>query len=133
MLVVDVGTNAEIVLGDGSRVLAASSPTGPAFEGAQISCGQRATADAVERVRIDPDTWEPRFKVIGSHMWSDEPGFSEELDRVGLEVSGLCGSAHHRGGRRDVPGRNHGSPWRDHVGHQTGHPASWLTGGRSAT
>ena len=92
MLVVDVGTNAEIVLGDGHRVFAASSPTGPAFEGAQISCGQRATAGAVERVRIDPDTWEPRFKVIGCDMWSDEPGFSEELDRAGLEVSGLCGS-----------------------------------------
>ena len=92
MLVVDIGTNAEIVLGDGQRVFAASSPTGPAFEGAQISCGQRATADAVERVRIDPDTWEPRFKVIGCDMWSDEPGFPEELDRVGLDVSGLCGS-----------------------------------------
>ena len=92
MLVVDVGTNAEIVLGDGNRVFAASSPTGPAFEGAQISCGQRATAGAVERVRIDRDTWEPRFKVIGCDMWSDEPGFSEELDRAGLEVSGLCGS-----------------------------------------
>jgi len=92
MLVVDVGTNAEIVLGDGHRVFAASSPTGPAFEGAQISCGQRATADAVERIRIDPDTWEPRFKVIGCDIWSDEPGFPEEIERIGLEVSGLCGS-----------------------------------------
>ena len=92
MLVVDVGTNAEIVLGDGRRVLAASSPTGPAFEGAQLSCGQRATPGAVERVRIDPDTWEPRFKVIGCELWSDEPGFSTELDRAGLQVSGLCGS-----------------------------------------
>ncbi len=92
MLVVDVGTNAEIVLGDGHRVLAASSPTGPAFEGAQISCGQRAAPGAVERVRIDPDTWEPRFKVIGCDLWSDEPGFAEELDRAGLQVSGLCGS-----------------------------------------
>ena len=92
MLVVDVGTNAEIVLGDGHRVFAASSPTGPAFEGAQISCGQRASAGAVERVRIDPETWEPRFKVIGCDMWSDEPGFSEALAGAGLEVSGLCGS-----------------------------------------
>ena len=92
MLVVDVGTNAEIVLGDGTRVLAASSPTGPAFEGAQISCGQRATPGAVERIRIDPDTWEPRLKVIGCELWSDEPGFAEELDRAGLQVSGLCGS-----------------------------------------
>lgn len=92
MLVVDVGTNAEIVLGDGNRVLAASSPTGPAFEGAQISCGQRATPGAVERIRIDPDTWEPRLKVIGCELWSDEPGFAAELDRAGLRVSGLCGS-----------------------------------------
>ena len=92
MLVVDVGTNAEIVLGDGNRVLAASSPTGPAFEGAQISCGQRATPGAVERIRIDPDTWEPRFKVIGCELWSDDPGFVEELDGAGLQVSGLCGS-----------------------------------------
>ena len=92
MLVVDVGTNAEIVLGDGHRVLAASSPTGPAFEGAQISCGQRATPGAVERIRIDPKTWEPRFKVIGCELWSDDPGFADELDRAGLQVSGLCGS-----------------------------------------
>ena len=60
-LVVDVGTNAEIVLGNRDRLLAASSPTGPAFEGAQISCGQRAAPGAIERVRIDPETLEPRF------------------------------------------------------------------------
>ena len=89
-LLVDVGTNAEIVLGDGRLVWAASSPTGPAFEGAQISCGQRATVGAIERVRIDPSTLEPRFKVIGSDRWSDEPGFSEALGTT--EVSGLCGS-----------------------------------------
>ena len=64
-LLVDVGTNAEIVLGDDARLFAASSPTGPAFEGAQISCGQRATAGAIERVRIDPETYEPRVRVIG--------------------------------------------------------------------
>ena len=89
-LLVDVGTNAEIVLGDGSRVFAASSPTGPAFEGAQISCGQRATAGAIERVRIDPGSLEPRFKVIGCEVWSDEVGFAEALGS--LQVSGLCGS-----------------------------------------
>ncbi len=92
MLVVDVGTNAEIVLGDRTRVLAASSPTGPAFEGGEISCGQRAAAGAVERVRIDPDTWEPRFKVIGCELWSNEPGFAEALEAAGLQVAGLCGS-----------------------------------------
>ncbi len=65
-LIVDVGTNAEIVLGNDKRLLACSSPTGPAFEGAQISCGQRAAPGAIERVRIDPATLEARFKVIGS-------------------------------------------------------------------
>ena len=89
-LLVDVGTNAEIVLGDRRGVFAASSPTGPAFEGAQISCGQRATAGAVERVRIDPATLEPRFKVIGCDVWSDDAGFAEALGS--LQVSGLCGS-----------------------------------------
>ena len=89
-LLVDVGTNAEIVLGNREGLFAASSPTGPAFEGAQISCGQRATAGAIERVRIDRDTLEPRFKVIGSDRWSDEPGFVESLPAGG--VTGVCGS-----------------------------------------
>ena len=89
-LVVDVGTNAEIVLGVGGRLLAASSPTGPAFEGAQISGGQRAAPGAIERVRIDPDTLEPRFRVIGCPLWSDEPGFAAATADLG--VSGICGS-----------------------------------------
>ena len=101
-LVVDVGTNAEIVLGDKRRLLAASSPTGPAFEGAQISGGQRAAPGAIERVRIDPATLEPRFRVIGVDAWSDEPAFA----------TGVAGHGHHRhlrlgdhrGRRRDVPG-----------------------------
>ncbi len=89
-LLVDVGTNAEIVLGSSTRLLAASSPTGPAFEGAQISAGQRATTGAIERVRIDSETLEPRIKVIGSDKWSDEPGFAEDLGSTG--VTGICGS-----------------------------------------
>jgi uncharacterized 2Fe-2S/4Fe-4S cluster protein (DUF4445 family) len=89
-LVIDVGTNAEIILGNRDRLLAASSPTGPAFEGAQISAGQRAAAGAIERVRIDPDTLEARFKVIGGQLWSDEPGFADEQD--GQDVNGICGS-----------------------------------------
>ncbi|GIK99426.1 MAG: ferredoxin [Alphaproteobacteria bacterium] len=89
-LLVDVGTNAEIVLGNRHRLLAASSPTGPAFEGAQISCGQRAAPGAIERLRIDPDTLEPRYKVIGSDKWSDEPGFEQETKKTG--VTGICGS-----------------------------------------
>lgn len=89
-LLVDVGTNAELVLGNRHRLLAASSPTGPAFEGAQISCGQRAAPGAVERVRIDPATLEPRFKVIGCDLWSDEPGFAEATAATG--ITGVCGS-----------------------------------------
>ncbi|HBQ51351.1 MAG TPA: drug:proton antiporter, partial [Acidimicrobium sp.] len=76
-LLVDIGTNAEIVLGNTEKQFAASSPTGPAFEGAQISAGQRATAGAIEHVRIDRETLEPRVKVIGSELWSNEPGFIE--------------------------------------------------------
>ncbi|HJM71074.1 MAG TPA: ASKHA domain-containing protein, partial [Gammaproteobacteria bacterium] len=64
-LIVDVGTNAEIVVGNKDKVLAASSPTGPAFEGAQINSGQRAAPGAIERVRIDPSTLDAKVKVIG--------------------------------------------------------------------
>ena len=85
-LIADIGTNAEIVLGNRERLLAASSPTGPAFEGAQVSAGQRAAPGAIERVRIDPETLEPRFKVIGCDPWSDEPGFE------GTRATGICGS-----------------------------------------
>jgi uncharacterized 2Fe-2S/4Fe-4S cluster protein (DUF4445 family) len=89
-LLVDVGTNAEIVLGNRHRLVACSSPTGPAFEGAQISCGQRAAPGAIERVRIDRETLEPRFKVIGSDLWSDEPGFAAATAATG--ITGVCGS-----------------------------------------
>ena len=89
-LIIDVGTNAEIMLGDRSRVLACSSPTGPAFEGAQISSGQRAAPGAIEAVRIDPDTREPRFRVIGVDMWSDEAGFDAAVARTG--ITGIAGS-----------------------------------------
>ncbi len=89
-LLIDVGTNAEIILGNSERLLACSSPTGPAFEGAQISCGQRAAPGAIERVRIDPQTLEIRFSVIGSEKWSDEPGFDDATQDIG--VTGICGS-----------------------------------------
>jgi len=91
MLLVDIGTNAEIVLGNRRRIVAASSPTGPAFEGAEISSGQRAAPGAIERVRIDPETLEPRFRIIGSEKWSDEQGFAGDAERLG--VTGICGSA----------------------------------------
>jgi uncharacterized 2Fe-2S/4Fe-4S cluster protein (DUF4445 family) len=92
MLLVDVGTNAEIILGNAARTVAASSPTGPAFEGAEISSGQRAAPGAIERVRIDPVTLEPKYHVIGIDKWSDEPGF-EELAKATTGVTGICGSA----------------------------------------
>ncbi len=114
-LLVDVGTNAEIVLGNNHRMLACSSPTGPAFEGAQISCGQRAAPGAIERVRIDPDTLETRFKVIGSDLWSDETGFAESDIPQWRHRSLRVG--HHRSDRRDVPGRHH----------QPGRRSRWAT------
>ncbi len=83
-LVVDIGTNAEILLGNRIRMLAASSPTGPAFEGAQIKHGQRAAPGAIERVRIQPGTFEPSFKVIGSEVWSGDSGTAP--------ATGICGS-----------------------------------------
>ena len=89
-LIVDVGTNAEIILGNNQRLLAASSPTGPAFEGAQISSGQRAAPGAIERARIDPETLEPRFKVIGCDFWSDDEDFEVNIPVGG--ITGICGS-----------------------------------------
>jgi uncharacterized 2Fe-2S/4Fe-4S cluster protein (DUF4445 family) len=90
VLIVDVGTNAEILLGNKTKVLACSSPTGPAFEGAQISSGQRAAPGAIEHVEIDPVSKLPRFKVIGSDIWSDEDGFADAIAQTG--VTGICGS-----------------------------------------
>ena len=90
VLVVDVGTNAEIQLGDHAGVLACSSPTGPAFEGAQISSGQRAAPGAIERVEIDPVTKTSRIRIIGVDMWSDAPGFADAAAATG--VTGICGS-----------------------------------------
>ncbi|MDW8327596.1 MAG: ASKHA domain-containing protein, partial [Anaerolineales bacterium] len=96
MLVVDVGTNAEIVLGNREQVLCCSSPTGPAFEGAQITHGQRAAPGAIERVRIDPVTWEPRFKLIGMDDWIEPASLSSPLRREtkgeDLRATGICGS-----------------------------------------
>ena len=126
MLVVDVGTNAEILLGNRTRVLACSSPTGPAFEGAQISSGQRAAPGAIERVEIDPVSKEPRFRVIGTEAWSDDPAFPPDTRITGIcgsgiieaiaemrlaglvDASGLIGSAEATGTDRCVPqGRTH--------------------------
>ena len=89
-LLIDVGTNAEIICGNSKRLLAASSPTGPAFEGAQISSGQRAAPGAIERIQINPETLEPRYRVIGTDIWSDEEGFAEAIENTG--ITGICGS-----------------------------------------
>jgi uncharacterized 2Fe-2S/4Fe-4S cluster protein (DUF4445 family) len=72
-LFVDVGTNCEIVLSDGERILATAAPAGPAFEGAQIRCGMRAAPGAIEGVKISDD--DVALQVIGD-----------------VEPVGLCGS-----------------------------------------
>ena len=82
MLIIDVGTNAELVLGDRRRLLCTSTPTGPAFEGAHVEYGMRAAPGAIERISIDPDSLEPSYQVIAGA--ADEDG--------GL-VKGICGSA----------------------------------------
>jgi uncharacterized 2Fe-2S/4Fe-4S cluster protein (DUF4445 family) len=87
MLVIDIGTNGEMVLGNRHRLISASVPTGPAFEGAQITHGMRAADGAIENVIIDPVTWEVRFKVIGREAWSDR------LPPGDIRARGLCGSA----------------------------------------
>lgn len=69
VLILDIGTNGELLLGNRQRVLSASSPTGPAFEGAQIHHGMRAAAGAIERVRIDPAKLAVKYKLIGREEW----------------------------------------------------------------
>lgn len=95
VLTVDVGTNAEIVLGNRDWMFSASSPTGPAFEGAQITFGMRAAPGAIERVRIDTQTLQARFRVIGEDAWSDAwqlgPQVSLEAQPNHL-AAGICGS-----------------------------------------
>ncbi len=86
MLIIDVGTNGELLLGNRERLLCTSSPTGPALEGAQITHGMRAAPGAIERVRLDPETQAVRFKVIGQERWSDE------LPPAEIQARGICGS-----------------------------------------
>lgn len=90
MLVIDVGTNAEMSLGDRRGLLCASSPTGPAFEGAQITHGQRAAPGAIERVRIDARSLEPRLRVIGHEGWVE--GTASEPVPASARATGICGS-----------------------------------------
>ncbi len=149
VLIVDVGTNAELLLGNEDRVLACSSPTGPAFEGAQVSSGQRAAPGAIERVEIDPASKEPRFRVIGSDLWSTDAGFAAatattgvtgicgsgiieaiaEMRMAGLvDQQGLIGSAEQTGTTRSIPeGRTHS--YLLHDGHTSGGPRIMVTQG----
>ena len=88
VLLVDIGTNAEIILSHNGKIAAASSPTGPALEGAEISSGVRATLGAIERLRIDPITKNTRVKIIGHDEWiSDEDGSTNDH-----AIAGICGS-----------------------------------------
>jgi uncharacterized 2Fe-2S/4Fe-4S cluster protein (DUF4445 family) len=87
-LLVDIGTNAEIMLAKNGVVYATSSPTGPAFEGAEISAGVRASHGAIERIRIDPESLEVSYKIIGVEVWSNQEGFADANQRA----IGICGS-----------------------------------------
>ena len=84
MLIIDIGTNGELILGNKKKLISSSCATGPAFEGAHIKFGMRAAPGAIEKVQIDLETKEPRYKVIGKEQWSDE------LKEMGTR--GICGS-----------------------------------------
>ena len=86
-LLIDVGTNAELVLGNRKRLLCTSTPTGPALEGAHVEYGMRAAPGAMERIEIDEKTLEPRYKVIGVTGWN-----TDHAEFKG-QVKGICGSA----------------------------------------
>lgn len=85
-LLIDVGTNGELVLGNRKRLLSCSCATGPALEGAHLQFGMRAAPGAIERVRIEPQTLEVRFKVIGLEQWSDM------CTPEDIQAAGICGS-----------------------------------------
>jgi uncharacterized 2Fe-2S/4Fe-4S cluster protein (DUF4445 family) len=86
-LLIDVGTNAELVLGNRKRLVCTSTPTGPALEGAHVEYGMRAAPGAIERVHIDENTLEPKYKVIGVDGWN-----TDQAEFKG-QVKGICGSA----------------------------------------
>lgn len=83
-LIIDIGTNGELVLGNRDRLVSSSCATGPAFEGAHIKHGMRAAPGAIEKIEIDPDSREVRFKVIGKADWN--------TDLEVVEAKGICGS-----------------------------------------
>lgn len=83
-LIIDIGTNGELLMGNRNRVVSSSCATGPALEGAEMKYGMRAAPGSIEKIKIDPETKEVQFKVIGKEGWNIE------LDEVG--ASGICGS-----------------------------------------
>jgi uncharacterized 2Fe-2S/4Fe-4S cluster protein (DUF4445 family) len=84
VLVIDIGTNGELLLGNKEKICSTSCATGPAFEGAQIKFGMRAAPGAIEVVQINPETREPKYKVIGKTDWHSH------LEKI--DAKGLCGS-----------------------------------------
>jgi uncharacterized 2Fe-2S/4Fe-4S cluster protein (DUF4445 family) len=85
-LIIDIGTNGELVLGNKDKLISSSCATGPALEGAQLAYGMRAAPGAMERIKIDPETHEVDYKVIGRDAWRK---FSEPKD---MKAKGICGS-----------------------------------------
>jgi len=85
-LIIDIGTNGELVLGNKRKLISSSCATGPALEGAQLQFGMRAAPGAMERIKIDPETHEVDYKVIGRDAWRT---FSEPKE---MKAKGICGS-----------------------------------------
>jgi len=85
-LIIDIGTNGELIMGNKERLISSSCATGPAFEGAQIHFGMRAAPGAIEKIYINPETKEPRYRVIGKEKWSDE------MRPEDIGTRGICGS-----------------------------------------
>jgi len=85
-LIIDIGTNGELVLGNRERLLSTSCATGPAFEGAEITYGMRAAPGAIERIAVDPETHEATYKVVGNDAWSNY------VEAAELKTRGICGS-----------------------------------------
>ncbi|HYM96719.1 MAG TPA: ASKHA domain-containing protein [Candidatus Sulfotelmatobacter sp.] len=99
---VDVGTNGEIVLGNGQRALATAAPAGPAFEGSQIRCGMRATDGAIEGVQLG-DTVE--LQVIGGDVAPQGICGSGLVDVVAqMLIAGLLDHSGRMRSAGDVPG-----------------------------
>jgi len=85
-LIIDIGTNGELVLGNKEKLISSSCATGPAFEGAQLAFGMRAAPGAIERIQIDPQTHEVDYKVIGKDAWLK---YSQPNE---MKAKGICGS-----------------------------------------